>query len=197
MTEMITGVDIVRCQLEIASGEKLSLSQKDISGRGHAIECRIYGEDPEKNFFPSPGKILFMQEPAGPGIRNDSGIYSGVTVPVEYDPILAKLIISAETRELAIRRMADALSRYVILGIKTPIPFLMDLIGSESFRKGETYTDFIPRYFKDWKPALNHTHEACLAFAVCEQIKNRRPATGSPAAGKFPTPWETLGNWRG
>jgi len=197
VTEMITGIDIVRCQLEIAAGEKLSLSQKDISGRGHAIECRIYGEDPEKDFFPCPGKILFMQEPTGPGIRNDSGIYSGITVPVEYDPILAKLIVSAQTRELAVKRMADALSRYVILGIKTPISFLQDVIGSKAFQQGETYTDFIFKHFSGWKPALPHIHESCLAFAVCEQIKSRRPAAFSPAAGEFPTPWETLGNWRG
>jgi acetyl/propionyl-CoA carboxylase alpha subunit len=130
ITEMITGLDIVRLQIEIAAGNPLGFTQKDIAGRGHAIECRIYAEDPEQGFFPSPGKIEFMKEPSGPGIRNDCGIYSGFNVPVEYDPILSKLIVYAGNRKDAIERMTRALSEYVILGVKTPIAFLIDVLKS-------------------------------------------------------------------
>jgi acetyl-CoA carboxylase, biotin carboxylase subunit len=196
VTEMITGIDIVRHQIEIAAGRELSLSQSDIAGRGHAIECRIYAEDPENDFFPSPGKILFLQEPTGPGIRNDCGVYTGATVPLEYDPILSKLIVYAENRELAVKRMRDALSRYVILGIKTPILFLMDVMDSEAFRQGDTHTDFIARHFAKWKSAPANTHGACLAFAVHELTGKKRSEAFSTTKGKFPTPWETLGNWR-
>ncbi|RJP47442.1 MAG: acetyl-CoA carboxylase biotin carboxylase subunit [Desulfobacteraceae bacterium] len=196
VTEMITGIDIVRHQIEIAAGRKLNLSQSDIAGRGHAIECRIYAEDPENDFFPSPGKILFLQEPTGPGIRNDGGVYSGATVPLEYDPILSKLIVYAENRELAVKRMRDALSRYVILGIKTPILFLMDVMDSETFKQGDTHTDFIPRHFANWKPTPVNPHGACLAFAVHELTGKKRSEAFSTAKGQFPTPWETLGNWR-
>jgi acetyl/propionyl-CoA carboxylase alpha subunit len=137
-----------------------------------------------------------LQEPTGPGIRNDCGVYTGATVPLEYDPILSKLIVYAENRELAVKRMRDALSRYVILGIKTPILFLMDVMDSEAFRQGDTHTDFIARHFAKWKPAPANTHGACLAFAVYELTGKKRSDAFPTTKGKFPTPWETLGNWR-
>ncbi len=135
ITEMITGLDLVRLQIEIAAGRPLALRQEEIFGRGHAIECRIYAEDPENGFFPSPGRIEFLKEPAGPGIRNDCGVYEGFEVPVEYDPILAKLVVHAQTRELAIRRMIRALQEYVILGLKTPVAFLIDVLSADFFQK--------------------------------------------------------------
>jgi len=119
VTELVTGVDLVRQQILIASGAPLALRQEDVSQRGHAIECRIYAEDPRTNFLPSAGRIVFLREPKGPGVRFDSGITEGFEVPVYYDPILAKLIVWAEDREAARRRMAAALEDCVILGIHT------------------------------------------------------------------------------
>ncbi|MBU0996023.1 MAG: acetyl-CoA carboxylase biotin carboxylase subunit [Proteobacteria bacterium] len=196
VTEMITGIDLVKHQIRIAAGEKLTLSQKDISAKGHAIECRIYGEDPENAFFPSPGKILFMKEPKGPGIRNDCGIYSGYTVPVEYDPILSKLVVHAENRELAIQRMIQALKDYVILGIKTPIPFLIDIMNSDAFKKGDTTTDFIDTHFPAWKPDKKDTALAYIAFIADELSKTVTQNPQSVKNSDFPTPWETIGFYR-
>ncbi len=196
ITEMITGIDLVRQQIEIAAGNPLRFSQGDIVGRGHAIECRIYAEDPLNGFFPSPGRILFVKEPRGPGIRNDCGIYSGYTVPVEYDPILSKLITHAGTRQECIHRMIRALKDYVILGVLTPIPFLVDVLSSEAFMEGETYTDFIDTHFGSWNPSLNDINAVGLAYVV-DQLANRAaPAAPGTADGETYSPWKTLGNFR-
>ena len=120
VTEMVTGIDLVRGQIRIAAGEPLSFRQEEIRPRGHAIECRIYAEDPERGFIPSPGEILYLKEPAGPGIRVDSGICDGFTVPTAYDPILSKLIVHAGDRPGAIGRMVRALSEYVRFGGQDP-----------------------------------------------------------------------------
>jgi acetyl/propionyl-CoA carboxylase alpha subunit len=196
ITEMITGLDIVRLQIEIAAGSPLPFTQKDISGRGHAIECRIYAEDPEQGFFPSPGKIEFMKEPSGPGIRNDCGIYSGFNVPVEYDPILSKLIVYAGTRKDAIERMTRALREYVIQGVKTPIPFLIDILKSEAFANGQTYTDFIDTNFYSWKPERPDQDIACIAYIIDEIAGKKKVQSAGPAAGEYTTPWQSLGQWR-
>ncbi len=197
ITEMITGIDLVRRQIEIAAGGVLDLSQQDISGRGHAIECRIYAEDPENNFFPSPGRIAFLKEPAGPGIRNDCGVYEGAQVPVEYDPILSKLVCFAENRDAAIQRMVRALAGYVISGVKTSVPFLMDLFQSKAFMSGETFTDFIEEYFADWHPADPPADLAGIAFIVDEMYSKTRVKKTMHPTGNTASPWETLGNWRG
>lgn len=196
ITELTTGMDLVRHQLEIAAGKPLTLTQDMISGRGHAIECRIYAEDPEQGFFPSPGKIVYMREPKGPGIRNDSGVYAGFTVPVAYDPILSKLIVHAESRDLAIQRMILALKNYVLLGIKTPIPFLIDVLDSAPFREGQTYTDFIEAHFADWKPGMGDATLAAIAY-IADELGGSKAATDSPTSKTSAlTPWQTLGNWR-
>ena len=119
VTELVCGLDLVHLQMRVASGEKLPFTQDDIQMRGHAIECRIYAEDPDNNFFPSPGQITRLISPSGPGIRRDSGMYEGWTVPIEYDPLLAKLISYGETREQAIHRLLRALYEYFVGGIKT------------------------------------------------------------------------------
>ncbi len=196
ITEMITGLDLVRLQINIAAGEPLPFTQKDISGRGHAIECRIYAEDPEQGFFPSPGKIEFMKEPSGPGIRNDCGIYSGFHVPVEYDPILSKLIVYAASREDAVERMIRALREYVILGIKTPIAFLIDILRSDAFNRGQTYTDFINSNFPCWKPERPDIDIARIAYIIDEISGKKKVQKKGPAAADYPTPWESLGLWR-
>ena len=137
VTEMVTGVNIVREQLRIANGEKLGYRQKDISFTGHAIECRINAEDPE-NFLPSPGKIEHYHPPGGPGVRVDTHIYDGYTVPPNYDSMIGKLIVRGDTRELALARMTIALSEIVIEGIKTNIPLHQKLIEDSAFRSGGT-----------------------------------------------------------
>jgi len=196
ITEMITGVDLVRHQIEIAAGKPLELAQEDLTMRGHAIECRIYAEDPEHNFMPSPGTITYLEEPSGPGIRNDCGVYSGVEVPMEYDPIISKLVVHAETRERAIGRMIRALESYTVLGVKTPIGFLLDVLGSQPFATGATYTDFIEAHFADWHPddtALDLAAVAYAADAMAPKIRLTMAGSG-PAA--HAGPWQTLANWR-
>ena len=196
VTEMITGIDLVRQQLEIAAGGRLNIKQSDVAGRGHAIECRIYAENPLEAFMPSPGKIHFVREPRGPGIRNDCGVYSGFTVPMEYDPILAKLIVYAETRKDCISRMIRALNEYVILGVMTPIPFLVDILKTQAFRDGETYTDFIDKHFAHWSPDLSGKDLAAVAFIVDALSNQRRAVTVTTADSEANSPWKTLGNFR-
>ena len=196
ITEMVTGLDLVREQILIAAGQALPYSQDQIKTRGHALECRIYAEDPESAFMPSPGKILFLKEPEGPGIRVDSGIYGGFTVPIAYDPILSKLVAFAEDRERAIARMIRALSEYVILGLKTPIPFLLDVMKSPAFKSGKTHTWFLDDEFGRWKPDQEKTDLACLAYMVHEQTP--QPVSqelSQNALEGFRSPWETLGPW--
>ncbi len=162
ITEMVTGVDIVKNQILIASGEKLKYRQEDIKQRGHSIECRIYAEDPENNFSPSPGKILFVKEPSGAGIRCDSGIYSGYEVSPLYDPIFTKLVVWGEDK-----RMTEALKDYVIIGVKTVIPFLISVMEHPEFRKGNTFTNFVEKNFKEWKtPKEEFEKEALISSAI-------------------------------
>lgn len=196
VTEMITGIDIVRQQIQVAAGLPLDFIQDDVMGRGHAIECRIYGEDPENGFFPSPGRISYLKEPTGPGIRNDCGVYSGFEVPVEYDPIISKLIVHASDRQQAISRMINALSRYVILGIKTPIPFMMDVLASEPFQKGEIHTGFINTHFAGWRQNTDEADLAVIAHVIDEIAGKKRPGIDVFAPDGMPTPWQTLGNFR-
>ncbi len=196
ITEMITGIDLVRAQVEIAAGNYLRLTQSDIRGQGHAIECRIYAEDPLNAFMPSSWKIRFVKEPHGPGIRNDSGIYSGYTVPMEYDPILSKLIVHAGNRQDCICRMIRALKDYVILGVLTPIPFLVDILSSDAFSRGETYTDFIQTHFENWLPSIKGTDLVALAYLVDEMANRRRPSSAAHTDTETFSPWMTLGNYR-
>src|SRR6266571_6275813 len=145
VTEMITGLDLVQLQIRIAAGGKLPLAQEQVQLRGHAVECRIYAEDPENKFFPSPGKITRLLTAAGPGIREDSGIYEGWTVPVEYDPLLSKLIAYASTRAEAIARMQRALGEYFAGGIKTNVALFRRILGERDFQAGKFDTEFLDR----------------------------------------------------
>lgn len=196
ITEMITGIDLVRQQIEVAAGNSLKITQADVAGKGHAIECRIYAEDPTCAFLPSAGKIRYVKEPKGPGIRCDSGIYSGYSVPVEYDPILSKLIVHARGRQDCIERMIRALREYVILGILTPIPFLVDILSSEAFTRGETCTDFIDTYFAQWSPTIGNTDLVALAYIVDALANRRRTTPAALSDAGADSPWRTLGNFR-
>jgi acetyl-CoA carboxylase biotin carboxylase subunit len=147
VTELVTGLDLVREQILIAAGEKLRYRQQDIQFRGSAIECRIYAEDPDNNFFPSPGRITVLEQPQGPGVRVDSGAYAGWTVPLEYDSLIAKLAAWGQTRGEAIDRLLGALREYHVGGIKTTIPFFCDIIMDSEFQRGDIDTGFIQRGF--------------------------------------------------
>jgi len=146
VTEMITGFDIVKWMVRIADGEKLPFKQKDLSINGWAVECRVYAEDPQTNFMPSPGLLHYVKAPTGPGIRDDSSIYSGYEVTSFYDPMLSKLVVWAESREAAIDKMASALREYVVLGVKTNIGFLIRVMNNDVFREGKLDTGFIEKH---------------------------------------------------
>lgn len=146
VTELVTGRDLVHEQIRVAAGEKLSFAQEDIVMRGAAIECRIYAEDPDNGFLPSPGLITRLVEPAGPGVRYDSGSYQGWEVPIFYDPLLAKLCVWAETREAAVSRLTRVLDEYAIEGINTTLPFFRAVARDPEFKRGEFDTGFIDRF---------------------------------------------------
>ena len=148
ITEMITSIDIVKEQIKIANGEKLSFTQDDVEIKGHAIECRINAENPSKGFIPSPGKIEFLNLPGGNGIRVDSAVFSGYTIPPTYDSMIAKLIAYGKNREEAINKMLRALEEFVIEGIDSNIDFQIDILNNENFRLGNYDTSFISKEFK-------------------------------------------------
>jgi acetyl-CoA carboxylase biotin carboxylase subunit len=199
VTELTTGVDLVQQQILIASGEKLRFKQDDLKQRGHALECRIYAEDPRSNFLPSSGKVLFLKEPKGPGVRHDCGIYSGCEVPIYYDPILAKLIVWAENREMACQRMLRALDDYVILGIKATIDFLKDVISHPQFKAGQTTTHFIKQYFDGWegKKKTEESLRLALIASAFDSLNQTSAGKGAaPMQREVSSPWQTLGRWR-
>ncbi len=148
VTEAVTGVDIIREQIRVAAGEELSMKRRDIELRGHAIECRINAEDPERDFLPCPGKIVTYHTPGGPGVRIDSHVYSEYVIPPFYDSMIAKLIVWGATRQQAIARMTRALDEFIIEGVKTTIPFHQEVMRSTEFLDGKFGTDFINNFFK-------------------------------------------------
>jgi acetyl-CoA carboxylase biotin carboxylase subunit len=185
VTELVTGLDLVQLQFHIAAGEPLPFKQEDIQIRGHAIECRVYAEDPDNNFFPSPGQITRLISPSGPGIRRDSGMYEGWTVPLEYDPLLAKLIGYGTTREDAIRRLRRALYEYFVGGIKTNIPLFRRILRDEDFRAGRIHTGFLDRLLKERVEVPPSTSEeiriAAVAAAIFAQAEQKVTGMPSPA----------------
>ena len=146
VTEAVSGLDLVQLQIRIAAGERISFAWQELHPRGHAIECRIYAEDPDNNFFPSPGKILARRTASGPGVRMDEGVYPGWTVPMDYDPLLGKLIVWAGNREEAIARMKRALDEYYVSGIKTNVDLFRRILADPEFAKGEYHT----RWLDEW-----------------------------------------------
>ena len=178
VTEFTTGLDLVHLQIRIAAGEPSLFTQKDISLRGHAIECRIYAEDPDNNYFPSPGTISLLLDPAGPGIRLDSGVYEGWTVPIDYDPLLSKLIGYGTDRPQAISRLARALDEYFVGGIKTNLPLLRRILSQPDFQAGKVDTGYLDWLLKAETAEVKHDENvAAIAaglFAILE-----RPSTGA------------------
>ncbi len=197
VTEAVTGLDLVAAQLRVAAGERLKWEQHAITCRGHAMECRVYAEDPAADFMPSPGTILHQEEPVGPGVRVDSGVVSGSEIPIDYDPIVAKLITWGEDRESARGRMAQALREYPILGVETTIPFLHDLIATEAFAGAHLSTRFIDEQMASWAPGRDALADALVAFIA--DAREPAAASAQDAGNAKPTaitPWTSLGQWR-
>jgi acetyl-CoA carboxylase biotin carboxylase subunit len=166
VTEMVTGVDLVRWQIRIARGEPLEIElARALTPNGHAIECRIYAEDPDEGFMPSPGLVRAIRPAAGPGIRDDSGVTDGYAVPVFYDSMIAKLVAWAESRELAIARMARALREYQVIGIRTTIPFFQWLMGQPEYREGRYDTTYLDRLLAE-RPRFGELSDAELTAAA-------------------------------
>jgi acetyl-CoA carboxylase biotin carboxylase subunit len=206
VTELVTGLDLVHLQIQIAQGEPLPFQQEDIHLRGHAIECRIYAEDPENGFFPSPGCITRLLQPGGPGIREDCGIYEGWVVPMDYDPMLSKLIAYAPTREMAIARLHRALSEYVIGGIRTNLSLFQRILRDPNFRAARIDTGYLDRLLAEPRVAndLNETENAAaLAAGVFEYLKNgssgtKKASNTAPVGHEFSANgWKMLGRREG
>jgi acetyl/propionyl-CoA carboxylase alpha subunit len=167
--------------------------------RGHALECRIYAEDPAAGFAPSPGRVHRLVEPQRPGVRVDSGIRAGQDVPIEYDPILGKIIAWAPARADAVRKMRCALDEYVVLGVPTNIPFLRDVVAHPAFAAGDLSTDFLHRHFAGWRHREPAPEVYAVAAAIAEVADATVPGSGRPQARAprhAPDPWDRLTGWR-
>ncbi len=204
ITEMVTGLDLVKLQLRIAAGEPIPFRQEELSQRGHALECRIYAEDPAQGFLPALGRVLRLVEPTGPGVRVDSGITSGDEVSRFYDPMLAKLIVLGQDRAEALARMQRALQEYAVLGeVITNIPFLQDVIAHPVFQRGEATTDFVERHFPAWQPPSPEPPDEVLVAGALAQLLApgvSGPPGGATAAredeGDPYSPWRRLQGFR-
>lgn len=179
VTELITGLDLVHLQIRIASGEKLPFTQEDVRIRGHAIECRIYAEDPDNNYFPSPGTITLLLAPSGPGIRRDSGMYEGWKVPIEYDPLLAKLIGYGTDRPQAISRLVRALNEYFVGGIKTNISLFRRILGDADFEAGRFDTGYLDRLLKTKPPEVKEDADVAAIAAGLFTVLEPAPAAAN------------------
>jgi Acetyl/propionyl-CoA carboxylase, alpha subunit len=196
VTEMVTGLDLVRWQLLVADGHPLPLTQEEITSRGHAIEVRVYAEDPATGFLPSVGAIAHWSAPAGPGVRVDSGYGAGDTVPPFYDPMLAKLIVHAADRESARARLLRALREFTVLGVRTNLSYLGAVAEHPAFAAGETHTGFLAEHFADWRPPGDVPLEILLALAADALLPRvAAGAAGSPSR-RPASPWGAGDGWR-
>ncbi len=200
VTELVTGIDLVQMQFRVAAGEALPFTQADIQQRGHAIECRIYAEDANNNFLPAIGPILSFIPPEGPGIRVDSGVQSGDAITIHYDPMIAKLIVYAESRPAAIDRMAGALSDTVILGTTTNLDFLRALLLHPAFIAGEVDTRFVDRRLAELLPAAPELSPAALIAAALHDLHRAAGAVtaaeGAARDGDVYSPWSRADGYR-
>ncbi len=200
VTEAVIGLDLVCEQFRIASGEPLSYHQDEIRMRGWAMECRIYAEDPDHSFFPSPGLIRQLEEPHGPGIRVDSGVYRGWEVPIHYDPLIAKLIASGSDRNQAVSRMKRAISEYRIEGIRTTLPFFADLLDDTEFLAGNLSTKFIDEFLRRTsKKAISETARDAYAAAAAVAAAEEAGKISQQPVGRKENSWKRSfrpGLWR-
>ncbi len=199
VTELVTGLDLVHLQIRIANGERLPFTQDDVQFHGHAIECRIYAEDPDNNYFPSPGQISLLLSPSGPGIRLDSGMYEGWTVPTEYDPLLAKLIGYGSDREQAIARLTRALDEYFVGGIKTNISLFRRILSHPDFRAARLDTVFLDRLLKDLPPSQpdsDAVEVAAVAAGMFAVLGSSAAGAGERVSDTSTTNPRSVSNWK-
>ncbi len=196
VTEAVTGVDLVRAQLIEASGGGLPWTQESLSLRGHSIECRVYAEDPASGFLPQAGRLLCYREPSMPGIRIDSGVTEGSDVPVYYDALLAKLVASGESRDVAIGRAIVALRRFPILGVRTNVAFLLAVLEDSQFRNGSVDTRFLDDQARRLVEASEGSGAPDEAFAAAVVDGTAGRAAASPFAAPASDPWSSLDGWR-
>ncbi|MCA9965720.1 MAG: acetyl-CoA carboxylase biotin carboxylase subunit [Anaerolineales bacterium] len=199
VTEMVTGLDLATWQIRIAAGERLSLAQADIRQRGHALECRVYAEDPANHFLPSTGEIVWYKRPFGPNIRVDDGIATGSVVTPYYDPMLAKVITWGASRAEAIAKMVQALESMVVLGITTNIPYLLAILQEPQFQAGRTNTHYLATHLAGWKGETAVFETEWLGLAAMELLAGRRVSgNGGVNEGKTAVfdPWGMAGGWR-
>jgi acetyl-CoA carboxylase biotin carboxylase subunit len=187
VTELVTGLDLVQLQIRIAAGEPLPFRQEDVVLRGHAIECRIYAEDPDNNYFPSPGKITAIQEPSGPGIRLDSGIYEGWNVPIDYDPLLAKLISFGSDRAQATARMRRAIEDYFVGGITTNLSLFRTILNDPNFRTAKFHTSYLDSLVK---PKETREEEGKIAAIAAGLFAALEPAVANGARSAPSSAWK-------
>jgi acetyl-CoA carboxylase biotin carboxylase subunit len=199
ITEMVTGLDLVAWQIRIARGERLDVDPgRLVTPNGHAIECRIYAEDPDNNFLPSPGRILELRAPSGPGIRDDSGTAAGLDVPIFYDPMISKLVAWAEDRPRAIARMRRALGEYLVTGIKTTVPFFTWLLAQPAFAAGGFHTTYLDEILKSrngrpfLEPSPRAEELAAIAAALDAALSSSNGSAPADGAAR-PAP---SGRWR-
>jgi acetyl-CoA carboxylase biotin carboxylase subunit len=188
VTELVTGVDLVKLQIRIAEGDELPLRQEEIQQRGHAIECRVYAEDPSSSFLPSPGRITALRVPGGPGVRDDSGVYQGCEVPIDYDPLVSKLVVWAETRADAIARMRRAVGEYKLLGIRTTLPFFDRVLRDPAFAAGDFDTSFVGTLLARAEERADGKAEiaaVAAAIAAFERRRGSRSRAETPAASAW------------
>ena len=171
ITELLTGIDLVKLQLRIAAGETLPFAQHDLLARGHAIECRVYAEDPANGFLPSTGPVLRAEMPVGPGGRVDAGIESGDEGSIHYDPMMAKVNVQGQDRLDAIRKVDWALRNTMILGVTTNIAFLRDVLAHPVFMRGEVTTDFVEREMASWQPQSGAATDLALIAAAMSEME--------------------------
>ena len=197
VTEMITGIDLVKLQLRVAAGEQIPFTQAEARSSGHSIEARIYAEDPETGFLPSVGRIEQWIPPAGPWVRVDSGVERGTEVSPYYDPMLAKLVVRGENRAESLGRLERALMHFHVLGVKTNIAYLLDIVREPEFRAGRIHTGFLDERFRGWKPAPGVPDDVALVLAA-ERLTVPATASRNEARAESDAfnPWRTAGSWR-
>lgn len=198
VTELVTGIDLVREQIRVAAGKPLSFSQSDVRMTGHAIECRVYAEDPDNNFLPSPGRISRLRIPHGPGVRDDGGVYEGAEVSMYYDPMISKFATYGKDREEAIDRMRRALAEYEIGGIKTTLPFFREVIEDEDFIAGRIDTGFIPKWQerrKEMEIEEEISDLAVIAAALASSSSRAGSIEEQPKVESRPNKWSAAGRY--
>jgi acetyl-CoA carboxylase biotin carboxylase subunit len=203
---MVTGLDLVRWQIRIARGERLDVDpERLLAPHGHAIECRIYAEDPDNHFLPSPGRISQLRAPAGPGIRDDSGASAGLDVPIFYDPMISKLVAWAEDRPVAIARMRRALAEYLVTGIKTTLPFFTWLLAEPAFVEGRFHTTYLDEVLTSRngrpfvEPSADVEELAAMAAALQAVLSPGALSVDAPRNGESPVSrrWRTQARTEG